>query len=226
MRVKTNAQETHMKRKLLIIMLISACLLTTAAFACADNEKSGSLRIGYYDPQDAGAGFTFGFSFGTSIDEAVAIGFATDVYYKRYVQESEVATDTYESGIDTTTVVREVEYNTVGVPLMLELQVNISILGPLYILGHGAVGYEILWNRENNIEADLTNSLWFHGFAWNVGVGPAIQLGSDTLLFVEGFYHGAKVRRNRKDIFEDLPVFEEVNLGGLGIRAGIAIITF
>jgi hypothetical protein len=216
----------HMTRKFLLIMLVIATLLTTAVFAYADSEKSGSLRVGYYDPKDAGAGFTFGLSFGTAIDEAVAIGLSTDVYYKRYVQETAVATDEYESGLNTTTIRKEVEYNTVGVPLMLELQLNLSILGPLYILGHGAVGYEILWNKEYNFDDDVSNSLWFSGFAWNVGVGPAIQLGSDTLLFVEGFYHGAKLRRRERDIFQDLPVFEEVNMGGLGIRAGIAIITF
>jgi hypothetical protein len=216
----------HMKGKLKIALYICIGLFLFSTLAFADSGKEASLRVSYYAPEDAEPGFAFGGSFGWAIDEAVAISLGTDVYFKRYEKNSPVATEEYESGISSTTVIQEVLYRSIIIPIMLEVKINFNINGPLSIFGHGGIGYEILWVKEENVAEVISNNMFFSGFSWIVGAGPSFKLGSDSFLFVEGFYNGAKVRRNRKDITADLPVFEEVDLSGFGVRAGISFVTF
>ena len=114
------------KLKISLYICIGSFLLSTLAFADSGNEAS--LRVSYYEPEDAQPGFAFGGSFGKSIDEAVAISFGTDVYFKRYEKNSPVATEDYESGISSTTVIREVLYRSIIIPVMLEVKVNFDIV--------------------------------------------------------------------------------------------------
>jgi len=204
---------------LFAVVLVGAFTLFSSAFA--DSGKVFSLRASYFSPKDAEAGFAFGGSFGYKIDEVVGIGFGTDFLYKTYTKSTEVATQDYESGISATTVVNNVRYNTLMVPMMGEVTITIPVFWKASFLAQGGVGYELLWNKEENFETKVSDSRFYGGFTYQVGAGMLIGLGRDSGLFVEGYYNHAKVKRNVKDVVADLPVFEQVDLSGFGARAGI-----
>jgi len=188
-------------------------------------EAAKSFRLGraIFHLADAEAGFAFGGSFGYRVDEFVGLGFGADFLYKTYTKSTEVATQDYESGISVKTVVSNVRYNTLMVPMMGELTITIPVFWKASILTQGGVGYELLWNKEENFETKASDSRLYGGFTYQVGAGMRIGLGRDSGIFIEGYYNHAKVKRNVKDIVADLPVFEQVDLSGFGARAGIMI---
>jgi len=199
------------------LALIVAFVAASSAYA--DKGRAYTLRVSYFLPDYADSWFTFGGSVGTMIDESIVIGIGTDIYYKYYTKDTEVATD--KDG--TTIVTTEVEYNTVIVPLMAELMVNLPALWKGSIFAHGGIGYEIMWNKEQNYAQDVTDRRLYGGFAWQLGAGVSLRLGRSSALFAEGYYHHAKVRRKLKDVVVYLPVFEQVNLSGVGVRVGLSI---
>ena len=141
---------------------------------------------------------------------------------KGYTKETKVATQD-GSDISSTLVLKQVQYNRIIFPLMLEVMVKFPAPWRGSIFAHGGVGYELLWNKEQNFETGVSDNQLYGGFAWQGGAGLLFKLGSSSGIFAEGFYHNAKVKRNRKDIKEDLPVFEQVNLSGFGARIGISL---
>jgi len=210
----------NIKMTLIVLVLVVFCVFSTAF---AKSGKEFTLRASYFSPADAEAGFAFGGSFGYRVDEFVGLGFGTDFLYKTYTKSTEVATKDYESGISATTVVNNVQYNTLMVPMMGEVTITIPVFWKASILAQGGVGYEILWNKEENFETKASDSRFYGGFTYQLGAGMRIGLGRDSGIYVEGYYNHAKVKRNVKDIVAELPVVEQVDLSGFGARAGIMI---
>jgi len=189
----------------------------------ARSGRAYSIRASYFSPSDARAGFAFGGSVGTMIDEAVEIGVGADIFYRNYRKDTQVADADYPSGTSVTTYEREVQYDTVIFPVMLELKAKFPALWKGTVFAHGGVGYEVLWNREQNFATKVKDTRWYGGFTWLLGAGLSFDLGESSAFFVEGYYNNAKVRRNLKDAIKDLPVFEEVDLSGLGARIGFSL---
>lgn len=194
-----------------------------ASSAYADKGKAYLLRVSYFEPRDAVAWFSFGGTIGTIIDETVMIGIGSDLFYKNYTKKTDVAEEDYESGMTVTTYETEIEYHTVILPVMLELVVQIPIVWKCSFFGHGGIGTEILWNRELYYATDVKDSRFYFGFAWQLGVGLSLKLSQSTALFAEGYYKNSKVKRSRKEFIQDLPVYEQVNLSGIGGRVGILL---
>jgi hypothetical protein len=197
-------------------------LILASSSAFADKQSAYTVRVSYYEPESAVAGFTFGGSAGAVFDDIVALGVGTDVYYKNFQKESQVA-ESVVNGIPTSIKAVEIQYSTLIFPLMAELSVRIPIAWKLSAFGHGGLGFEVMWAREENYAEGLSDSRWYAGFAWMGGAGLSVKLGNDTALYLEGFYKHSKVKRNREDYVENMPVFEEADLSGLGIRAGVAL---
>lgn len=214
-----------MKRKLWLVIYICIAFFIVSASAFADTGKELSLRVSYYGPEDADAGFAIGGSFGAAFNDFVSLAFGTDVYFKSYEQRTEVASETGETW-KSTLYTTDVSYKSFAIPLLLEVKANIQIIGPLAIFGHAGAGYQIFVVKEQNVTTGVSDRTFFGGFAWVAGVGPSIKLGNDTWLFVEAYYTGSTVKRNRKDITVDLPVYQEIDLSGFGVRAGINIMAF
>jgi hypothetical protein len=108
-------------------------------------------------------------------------------------------------------------------PVMLELVIKVPIIWKSSVFAHGGIGYEVLFSKEQNFSDNVSDRRLYGGFAWMLGTGVRFELGDNSALFAEGFYHNANVKRARKDIKEALPVFEQVDLSGLGVRVGIAL---
>ena len=198
-------------------------LVLAVASAYADKQSAYTIRVSYFDPESTAAGFTFGGSAGAVFDDIVTLGVGTDVYFRNFTQDSKVATQEYIDGSSSTLNVTEIQYTTLIVPLMAELTVRIPIVWKLSVFGHGGLGFDVMWAKEENYVEGLTDNRWYAGFAWMGGAGLSIKLGTDTSLYAEGFYKHSKVKRNRDDLTENMPVFEEVDLSGLGVRLGVAL---
>jgi hypothetical protein len=198
------------------LFLIGLFMASSSAYA---GNRAYSFRVSYFLPDYADSWFTFGGSVGAMIDEAVEIGIGTDIYYRYYTKDTEVAGDKDGTFI----ITREVEYNTVIIPLMAELTVKLPIIWKSSIFAHGGVGYEIMWNKEQDYTTDASDRRLYGGFAWQLGAGVSLRLGHSSALFAEGYYHHAKVKRRLKDVVQYLPMFEQVNLSGVGARVGLSI---
>jgi len=214
-----------MKHKFWFVMCIFIACFIVAASAFADKGREFSLRVSYYSPDDADTGFAIGGSLGTAFSDIVALSFGTDVYFKRYEQRTEVASETGETW-QSTLYSTDVAYSTYAVPLMAEVKANVPIFTRFGIFGHLGAGYQLFWIKQVNRAENVSDRDFYGGWVWTVGVGPSLQIGGDTWLFFEGYYSGSTVKRGRDDISIGLPVYQEIDLSGFGIRLGISVMTF
>ena len=211
-----------MKRALLLIgtfLIVMLMIAATSAFA----DKGYTVRASYYDPDNAEPGFSFGASFGGSFNDVVMLGIGTDFYYKNYTRSTEVATGVV-NGIPTTISTTQFQYSTLIFPIMAELNVRIPIVWKVAAFGHGGIGFEFMRTKmQDYYDNSIEDKRWYAGFAWIAGAGVAFELGNDTDIYVEGFYKHSEVKRNLDEFSEGMPVFEQVDLSGVGIRLGIAL---
>jgi hypothetical protein len=218
-------REKAMKRKILFIMCILVMFFSISVSAFANRGNEFSLRVSYYDPEDSDTGFAIGGSFGSAFSDAVTLSFGTDVYFKKYEARSEVASETGETW-QSTLYTTDIAYSTYAVPLMAELKANIPIISIFSVYGHIGAGYQLFWIKEINRAENVSERDFYGGWVWSIGIGPSLQIGGDTWLFFEGYYTGSTVSRNRDDISLGLPVYQEIDLSGFGIRFGISVVTF
>jgi hypothetical protein len=222
-RSSSGERRRKMKRALLIVgsvMLVMFLLGTTAAFA--DKGQSLTFRVNYVNPENAKPGVAIGGSFGSSFNDIVTLGLGTDVYYRNYTRDTLVA-ETVVNGVTVSTVQRELQYSTLIFPLMAELNLKIPIAFKLSFFGDGSIGFEFMRTHVQNYQDSVSEKKWYAGLAWVLGAGIMYEIGRDTDIYLEGFYKNSKVRRDLDGASEYLPIFEEVNLSGIGFRLGIAL---
>jgi hypothetical protein len=211
-----------MKRMSWMSAALCVGALLMSAQALHAGGKSFTIRGSYWAPQGASSGFSLGGSVGTQFDEVVELGVGTDIFWRNYRKTSVVA-QTVSGGLVTSTTTTLVEYSTVVVPLMLELMVKIPVFPGGKVFGHGGLGYEFLFNRERNYASGVSDNRFYSGFTWLLGSGLMFKLGSESAVFVEGFYDHGKPKHDLKDPIQFLPAFEEVNLSGFGARIGFSL---
>jgi len=208
-----------MRRMHLISVLLVILLAGTAA---AQNLRMLELRGGHFNPKDTKSGMILGGMYGISFDERVSLGFGLDIFHKGYKKESVVATESSESGIDESTVTRELEYKTTLVPLSLNLDIRLPFEPPFNLYVGGSLAFEMLFNSENNYVDDVKEKRFYSGFGWMARAGVEYAIGRRSALIVEAFYNNCRVSSDAKKK-EGLPVWKEVDLSGLGFRAGVRL---
>jgi len=184
--------------------------------------SSHTLRFGFYNPTDAKAGIALGYIYGIPIDEMVTLGVGGDLYLKSYVKETVVATeDTLFSG-EVQTIEREMDFSSYLLPLhatiMVDLPMDVSGFTPFVT---GDLGFSFLINREVNYLTDDSDTKFFAAFTWCLGGGMKYQLGSSSSALFELYYNNAKLKNNKTETDAGLPVYDEINMSGLGFRIGL-----
>jgi hypothetical protein len=212
-----------MKRMLSVLAAAFIGALLLSAHALHAGGKSFSIRGGYFAPEGANAGFSLGGSVGTQFDEMVGLGIGTDIFWKNYTKSTVISKENLPSGLTPQKETVPIAYNTIIVPLMLELMIRIPIVSSFGAFAHGGLGYEFLFNGERNYYTGEKDNRFYSGFTWQIGGGVMVNLGSQSSIFVEGYYDHGKPRRNLKEFIAGAPVFESVNLSGFGIRAGLSL---
>ncbi|MCR4438579.1 MAG: outer membrane beta-barrel protein [bacterium] len=205
------------------VVLTVLCMALVPVTSSAQWEKQLGVRVGFLSPKDAKSGFSIGASLGAEVDEAVSIGIAADLFRRHYVKTSAVATTEYQSGVSETTIQKEVDYNTTIVPLLAELLVRMRGSRVHAYLLRGSLGYELLWNKEQNFAQDISERRFYSGFTWQVGGGIMYRLGRRSDISAEVFYSSAEVSRNRTETPAGLPVWDQVDLSGIGARVTVVM---
>lgn len=208
--------------------LVIIILLIAFSFPMYAKAPYTEFKFGYIDPKAAKAGYLFGVNLGRMIDESLSWSFEFNYYQKVY---KKVTTD-YEiqlpSGIEPTGKEVEFEYKTYIIPLFLKLNLENQLggNGPFFIRGSAGLGWEMVWNKENNYLTDSQSTRFYHGFGWQATAGLGLRISSSANIFVDGMYNGSKVKRNEKTNEDGLPSWEELDISGFGIRAGVSIVGF
>ncbi len=206
------------KHQITIAVVIALLLFSLPAFG---QLRPSALKIGYLNPKDAQPGLLLGGDFTFPIDETVDMGFSTNLYYRNYKKLSQVAAPGYSAGINETTLQQELEYTTLSVPIYAILNIFVPTSRYFGYQLQGGLGYEFLFNKENNYVEKRSERRFYKGLSWVVSAGFQYRIGSRSSLVGELLYHSARPSRNRSETPEGLPIWSEVNLSGFGFRFGI-----
>ena len=203
--------------------MVGFVVICMAGVVSAQGVSMLEFGGGYLNPKDTKAGTIWGGSYGFSIDERVNISVGISYFHKNYSKTSKVADSTYASNYKTNTIQKELEYNTTLLPISANANVRIPIQPPLYWYLGGSITYQFLFNTEKNYEENVSEKRTYSGLGWMLRAGIELAIGSRSSLFVEGFYNIGKVKRNVEETVKGLPIWEEVDVSGLGCRAGLRL---
>lgn len=208
-----------MKKTLILRGLIAVSLLMVSVTLQAQFRLS-ALKVGYLKPKGADSGLLLTTEFTVPVDETVELGLSTNMYYSSYNKTSKVGVEDELGGITESTVQQELEYSSISVPLYG--MVNIIIPSTQYFgyQIHGGLGWEMLFNKENNFVEDKSERRFYQGLSYLVSAGFHYVIGSRSALTGEVLYHHSKVSRDKKNE-AGLPTWSEVDLSGFGLRFGI-----
>ena len=209
-----------------IVTLIILFLFSYAGFARAPFTE---FKVGLLNPKDIEkSGYIFGINLGRMIDESLSWSFEFNYFQKGY----EKTTTGYElelsPGIDPKTVTKELEYKTRIIPMFLKLNYEhpLGYKSPFYARASAGLGWELVWNREDNYRTKTHKNRFYNGFGWQGSGGIGFEISSTANFFVDAFYNGSKVKRNHKTDEEGYPTWEELDVSGLGVRIGVSIVGF
>jgi hypothetical protein len=198
--------------------VLAAISLLAAQNSSAQLHISG-IRLGYIDPKDAKAGLMLGMDLTGKVDESVELGATVSVFRRNYQKFTTVAQSVSAGGLVETTVQKDLEFTTFFLPILGQAIIHFSE-DDFHWFANGGLGYEMLWNHENNFVDGKKERRFYSGFAWMAGGGFQYRLGSRSAVIAEVFYHDARVKRNETKK-AGLPVWSQVNLSGLGFRGGL-----
>ena len=208
-----------MRSKIWLSLII---LLISVSSVFSQGVKILEIRGGYLDPKGTESGLILGTSFGFFFDERVDITLGVDYFHKTYRKETVVADTGYISGVEESTVMRELEYNTTILPITASANVRLPFHRFTYWYAGVGLSYQFLFNTEHNLRQDIQEKRNYKGFGWIVRAGIEYNVGSRSSVFAELFYNNCKAKGNEEKI-EGLPVWDEVDISGLGFRGGIRL---
>ena len=181
------------------------------------------LRGGYLDPKDTKSGLIFGGSYGIAVDERVDISLGFDVFHRNYTEDTAVADTNYISGVNETTVMRELEYNTTLLPIHADVTVRFPFEPPLYWFFSGGITYRFLFNKELNYQEDVSEKRTYQGLGWRLRAGIEYTIGSRSSIILGAMYNIGRVKRNSSETPAGLPVWSEVDISGFGFFGGLRL---
>jgi len=205
--------------------MVMIFLLSALGMAFGQGARVMELRAGYFNPKGTAAGLIFGGSYGVCIDERVDMSLGVSYFRKKYTQETVVADSVSTSGITERTVMREMDYSTTLLPISANINIRFSLdprgYNPrIFWFVGGSVSYQFLFNTENNYIKEEKKS--YKGWGWIARAGIEYGIGSHSSLILEAFYNSCKVKGNKEKEL-GFPVWDEVDVSGLGFRAGLRL---
>ena len=211
-----------MQRKHWIVAILLLCV---AGLVYGQNMKALEIHFGTLNPKDTPSGMLLGGSYGINVDESVDISIGAFYFWKSYSESSPVDTGKTESGVTVTEKTQTLDYHTSLLPVSANLTVHFPVAQKLNVYGGAGISYQFMWNKEENLVANVTNTRFFKGFGWVGRAGLEYLLGSRSSFIVEAYYNGCKVKGNKSEE-AGLPTWDEVNVTGLGIRGGVRLLIF
>ena len=181
------------------------------------------LSLGVYKATDIESDMNLGYGYYRLIDESVSVGFAVDLFTTNYTKLSDVGVpDTTGLGQEIITQQVEVDMTSYLLPLMGSAKIRFPIeFGPLSPFGKIELGWNNLFNNETNYVTEERKLRFFNGFGWTFCAGTSFELGDKTSINFEMLYRNAKMKANVDKTEAGLPIFDELNMSGLGIQLGL-----
>ena len=208
--------------------LLKAICMTVLLFglAQAQNLKVLELQAGYLNPKGTrAAGLILDGGYGITIDERVDIGLGVGVFHKAFSKETEVTGGKTGAGSQVDTKMQLLAYSTTLVPITANVTVHIPFQPPLGLYLGGSLAYEFLFDKYTNNETKASEKSNFRGFGWMTRAGIDWTIGSRSSVTLEAFLNKCKVKGDKKEI-EGIPNWKEVDVSGLGFRAGFRLILY
>jgi len=210
-------------RKMVVIVLALLVMGAAVVPAFGQAKPFTQIRFGTFDPKDAKSGLILGMRTGRDFDNMILVGFSADLFWKSYTEDSPIGTGTTPGGTQVTTLQQAVDYKTLILPLMFTADVKIPVQNsPIRPYFGGGIGYQLLFNKENNFVDNVSDSRFYSGFGYQFDVGAEYEMSPNAGFYLEGFYNGCKAKRSGGTA-AGLPTWEEVDISGLGFRVGVTL---
>ncbi len=186
------------------------------------------IKVGYMEPKAAEPGYLFGMNMGRMIDESLSWSFEANYFQRSYRKETTIYRSETQGGITPETKQLELDFVTRIIPVFMKLNYEHPLggRGPFYVRASGAIGWEMVWNNEKNYLEGYEQNRFYHGFGWQVSAGLGFEISSSANFFVDAFYNDSRAKRNQSTNDRGLPTWEELDISGFGIKAGVSIVGF
>jgi len=202
-----------------LLFVLAAMLAFSVQNSSAQLRFTG-IRLGYLDPKGSKPGLVLGMDLTAQVDESVELGLTLNGFRRSYQQVTAIAQQVSAGGIVEQQVQKELEFTTFFVPIMGEAIVHFGE-EDFHFFANAGLGYEMLWNNENNFIDNKRERRYYSGFVWLAGGGFQYRTGSRSAFIGEVFYHNATVKRDQNKNAQGLPIWSQVNLSGFGFRGGL-----
>jgi hypothetical protein len=199
------------------IILLSNVLLAQTNFT--------DIQGGILMPSGAKDGFIGGIAMGRMVDQNIGYGFEVNYYYKSFTQETQVLQED-QGQVNPVEVTTLIDNSTRLLPVYFRLTYNTAISPKFDLRVVGALGYEFMWNSEENNVTNVDETRFYSGFGWYIGGGFAFPISDAADLMAEAAYHSSYPSRSEGENADGLPVRTEIDMSGLMLRLGIRIYRF
>lgn len=172
---------------------IALSLILLASSLSIAQWRSGSVKLGYYNPIATEGGFIVGFEGGQFMDQNLAWTWGFDWFHKNYVDKQLVAqlNEVYPGTIGTVNELRA-KTSIHDFPLMLGVMARFPINRRAEFYANGGIGAEVLLIYYRNFQnPDLNEFEAAFDFNWRIGAGVAFSIGPRSEIFGEVSYHNS-----------------------------------
>lgn len=181
------------------------------------------IKAGGLTPRDIETGFLGGVSIGRNIDDRFFWGLEADIFKTNYRKETLIAELIDPSNqVQYNTLQVELDFSTTITSFFWQLYYETALSNNvLFLRGLGGVGWSFIWNKENNFVEDVQRTRYFNGFTWQASAGLGIRASKLGMAFIDLYYQNAKPRKSENRVENGLPIFQEIDLTGFGVRVGV-----
>lgn len=204
------------------LKLLSLAIIVSLAYAgISAAQSSFSIKLGTFSPKDARTGF-YGALEGGGGDANVDYGLGLHIYYDSFTKSTLVGEGNIPGYGNLPQQRMDVDYKMLGLPIMAHLTVRLFRQSVFHPYGGVEGGYELLFTREKNFAANVSDNRFYHGFGAQALLGAEYDLGPTSDLLAEVFYNWATLSRS-VGTNAGLPVNENFNFNGFGFRVGVRL---
>ncbi len=208
------------------IILFGLIAIFFSQISYAQNPRPFTeFKFGMLDPIDTGSGNILGISTGRKIDNRLYWSIEIN-HFKTTFRKTTTIADSIVGGITFTKEQVELEFTTRIIPIFLKLDYELEMgeQSPFYFRASGGLGWEFIWNHENNFVEDIERTRFFNGLGWQVTAGLGLKISRDGLFFFDVVYNDSEATRQNERNEAGLPTFQQIDVSGFGFKAGINIL--